>query len=86
MNHNVYTAPLPAIRTLIYPLAQVVGSRQQAAGTNKKGKFCEAASPIECAICLEEVEQGSVLRTLPCLHKFHKVCMCVYVCVLCACV
>lgn len=49
-------------------LPQVVG-----VSAKQPSAAAEASSTTECAICLEAVEQGAVLRTLPCLHKFHKV-------------
>lgn len=53
------------------------------------GEGDEAASPaasssttagsgsgrIKCAICLEAAVPGDVLRTLPCVHSFHQVCV-----------
>eukprot|EP00668_Euglena_longa_P045214 GGOE01060849.1.p1 GENE.GGOE01060849.1~~GGOE01060849.1.p1 ORF type:complete len:290 (+),score=63.92 GGOE01060849.1:898-1767(+) len=34
-----------------------------------------AEAPHTCAVCLEEFDTGQSLRTLPCLHQFHRECV-----------
>ena len=39
-----------------------------------------ARKPVEeadnkCTICMTEYEEGEVLKTLPCFHKYHKECI-----------
>jgi E3 ubiquitin-protein ligase RNF13 len=29
----------------------------------------------ECIICLEEYEEGDIIRILPCMHEFHQTCI-----------
>lgn len=38
------------------------------------GECCGEGTPT-CAICLEEVEPGDEMRTLPCFHNFHSACI-----------
>lgn len=33
------------------------------------------ASTNQCMVCLETFEQGEELRILPCIHRFHRVCI-----------
>lgn len=34
-----------------------------------------AEAPSSCGVCLEDYEAGQPLRTLPCLHQFHRDCV-----------
>lgn len=35
----------------------------------------EPSSPEACAVCLEELRAGEVVRKLPCGHCYHKQCI-----------
>jgi len=39
---------------------------------NGKGKGCDDEN---CTICLGKFKQYDVIRTLPCMHKFHAECI-----------
>lgn len=39
------------------------------------GECDEDDERLICMVCLEEKEVGQTLRTLPCLHDFHKECV-----------
>ncbi|KAI3923453.1 hypothetical protein MKW92_028768 [Papaver armeniacum] len=30
---------------------------------------------LTCSVCLEQVNEGEIIRTLPCLHQFHSTCI-----------
>lgn len=32
----------------------------------------------ECNICMGGMSQGHLLKMLPCMHKFHKTCLCLW--------
>jgi len=35
----------------------------------------EGAAGTQCSICLEDMTTGEEVRTLPCLHIFHRTCI-----------
>eukprot|EP00190_Bangiopsis_sp_CCMP1999_P007932 CAMPEP_0198726562 /NCGR_PEP_ID=MMETSP1475-20131203/3579_1 /TAXON_ID= ORGANISM="Unidentified sp., Strain CCMP1999" /NCGR_SAMPLE_ID=MMETSP1475 /ASSEMBLY_ACC=CAM_ASM_001111 /LENGTH=80 /DNA_ID=CAMNT_0044488497 /DNA_START=250 /DNA_END=489 /DNA_ORIENTATION=- len=47
---------------------------------NEEDGFLDAEKEISanmeaCAICLEEVYEGTMIRSLPCTHDFHSECI-----------
>ncbi|CAI9273601.1 unnamed protein product [Lactuca saligna] len=42
-------------------------------GGNGNGKSCE--DELTCSVCLEQVNVGELVRSLPCLHQFHSECI-----------
>ncbi|CAN1746892.1 E3 ubiquitin-protein ligase SDIR1 [Linum perenne] len=39
------------------------------------GKLKASEDELTCSVCLEQVDVGEVIRTLPCLHQFHAICI-----------
>lgn len=39
---------------------------------------CTRSNREECNICMSGICQGHMLKMLPCMHKFHKVCLCMW--------
>ncbi|CAL1387369.1 unnamed protein product [Linum trigynum] len=39
------------------------------------GTLKASEDELTCSVCLEQVDVGEVLRTLPCLHQFHAICI-----------
>mmetsp|Transcript_155 Transcript_155/g.297 ORF Transcript_155/g.297 Transcript_155/m.297 type:complete len:272 (+) Transcript_155:85-900(+) len=54
-----------------YRVKHALPTRVYVAGSMKD----ENNEQPQCSICLVEYEPGDSLRTLPCLHAFHKVCI-----------
>ncbi|KAK7290160.1 hypothetical protein RIF29_04387 [Crotalaria pallida] len=44
-------------------------------GTNAAGSMKVSDDELTCSVCLEQVNVGDVLRSLPCLHQFHANCI-----------
>ena len=43
--------------------------------SNEKNKSDDCLKENECAICISDIENNDILRTLPCFHKYHKECI-----------
>ncbi|XP_026413929.1 E3 ubiquitin-protein ligase SDIR1-like isoform X2 [Papaver somniferum] len=59
---------------------QQQSSSSPAAESNQVSGEAEASPKdpgdgLTCSVCLEQVNQGEIIRTLPCLHQFHSTCI-----------
>eukprot|EP00928_Gymnodinium_smaydae_P079167 TRINITY_DN63167_c0_g1_i1.p1 TRINITY_DN63167_c0_g1~~TRINITY_DN63167_c0_g1_i1.p1 ORF type:complete len:319 (+),score=39.72 TRINITY_DN63167_c0_g1_i1:68-1024(+) len=54
----------------------VIGAREEEIGRLPSGSFSipEGSETLDCIICLDTLEQGDVVCTLPCNHIFHQNC------------
>ncbi|CAL1374554.1 unnamed protein product [Linum trigynum] len=63
------------------PLVQQASSsiptepKQQQETSNRFGSLKASEDELTCSVCLEQVDVGEVIRTLPCLHQFHAICI-----------
>ncbi|KAJ3682715.1 hypothetical protein LUZ60_012942 [Juncus effusus] len=48
--------------------------KEKESGSKGEGKSSEN-NELTCSVCLEQVNVGELLRTLPCLHQFHVGCI-----------
>lgn len=60
-----------AVRRL--PIRTVAEAECSAEGSNSSSALCAGAG--ECSICMEPMAPGAVIKTLPCLHCFHRECI-----------
>ncbi|KAG0558479.1 hypothetical protein M758_10G029300 [Ceratodon purpureus] len=51
-----------------------LATEQQVAELEEKQSLVEEEE-LTCSVCLEQVEDGELVRTLPCLHQFHSACI-----------
>lgn len=43
--------------------------------TKEEGKVKASEDELTCSVCLEQVNMGELIRSLPCLHQFHANCI-----------
>ncbi|KAF5206298.1 E3 ubiquitin-protein ligase sdir1 [Thalictrum thalictroides] len=43
--------------------------------TRVDGNMKPSEDELTCSVCLEQVNVGEVIRSLPCLHQFHAICI-----------
>ena len=56
----------------VLPTSKVAEKKTSASSQSKK---TAASDDAECRICLSPFESNETLRTLPCLHQFHRACI-----------
>ena len=78
---------LTKMRTRIEELYKEVSRKASASGPGSKEvqaltstfdqRFAELEEKLEekCSICMSEMEEGEVVSTLKCSHKYHKECV-----------
>ena len=49
--------------------------KQAEGGAAGSGAGASVDDSLRCTICLEDIVDGSVMRLLPCTHKFHRDCI-----------
>lgn len=77
---RVYTAPKPPASTTAVreDAAPAAGAGEGAVQARESGggAGCELPEELrQCGICMLDYEEGDILRTLPCLHFFHRDCV-----------
>uniref|UniRef100_A0A2P2KVJ6 RING-type E3 ubiquitin transferase n=1 Tax=Rhizophora mucronata TaxID=61149 RepID=A0A2P2KVJ6_RHIMU len=55
--------------------SSVVAEQKKQDSVNSVGTLKAAEDELTCSVCLEQVNVGEVIRTLPCLHQFHASCI-----------
>ncbi|MCL7027286.1 hypothetical protein MKW94_026336 [Papaver nudicaule] len=57
---------------------RVTGQGRQQSNQVHDEALASAKAPedeLTCSVCLEQVNEGEIIRTLPCLHQFHSNCI-----------
>ncbi|CAN6556664.1 unnamed protein product [Malus baccata var. baccata] len=51
------------------------GSMKEQDSKRMDGSMKDLENELTCSICLEQVNRGDLVRSLPCLHQFHAICI-----------
>ncbi|KAJ2658827.1 hypothetical protein IWW48_003814 [Coemansia sp. RSA 1200] len=54
---------------------RVVPEQTNSNGNNTWDSSASSDGALDCAICLEEINEGEIIRKLPCPHVFHSACI-----------
>ncbi|XP_050212152.1 E3 ubiquitin-protein ligase SDIR1 [Mercurialis annua] len=74
--HN-YKVPAPKIggSSMQQASSSVSNEPKKQDTSNAVGTMKASEDELTCSVCLEQVNVGEVIRTLPCLHQFHANCI-----------
>ncbi|MCL7036110.1 hypothetical protein MKW94_016362 [Papaver nudicaule] len=80
-SYNVSPAPSMSedeINALPVHKHRFTGQERQQSNQVHEEAQASAKAPedeLTCSVCLEQVNEGEIIRTLPCLHQFHSTCI-----------
>ncbi|MCL7022463.1 hypothetical protein MKW94_015898 [Papaver nudicaule] len=79
-SYNVSPAPSMSedeINALPVHKHRFTGQERQSNQVHEEAQASAKAPEDEltCSVCLEQVNEGEIIRTLPCLHQFHSTCI-----------
>lgn len=52
-----------------------IGASEKRQDSKADGTSKASEDELTCSVCLEQVNVGELLRSLPCLHQFHAICI-----------
>ncbi|KAJ8760348.1 hypothetical protein K2173_012586 [Erythroxylum novogranatense] len=71
--HNV--SPLQSGSAMQQASSSVSAEQKKQDTVNALGSMKASRDELTCTVCLEQVDVGELIRTLPCLHQFHANCI-----------
>jgi hypothetical protein len=57
------------------PTQEFTGSASSSSSSSSSCISTDGDNSHSCGICLEEFQKGECLKTMPCLHRYHRECI-----------
>jgi hypothetical protein len=67
--------PLPSPEQVKNIINAIPSFKYEEKKKNSSKKEDESATPDSCAICLDDLKSGQMIKALQCSHKFHSTCI-----------